>query len=160
MGYTHYWKLKTLPENFQEQSLKVVTEVQTLIETMSSNSETAGGHYNEERIILRGGDGTGKPEITKDYICFNGDRKKHLDYETFYFEFEEKKPLAFAFCKTARKPYDQAVCLCLLSLANHIKGFEFSSDGDKEDWQPAIDFYLNRNGNYISENLENSLAKL
>ena len=52
-----------------------------------------------------------------------------------------------------------AVCLTLLALANHIEGFEFSSDGDLDDWQPAIDFYKNYNGGVISENLEKSLSK-
>jgi len=159
MGYTHYWKLKTVPENYKEQFPKVITEVQMLIERMPTNSETAGGHFNEDKVILRGGDGTGKPDISKERICFNGDGKKGLDHETFHIEFNQE-PFEFDFCKTARKPYDQAVCLCLLSLANHIDGFEFSSDGDKEDWQPAIDFYLNYNGNYVSKNLERSLANL
>lgn len=159
MGYTHYWKLKTVPENYKEQFPKVVTEVQMLIERMPTNSETAGGHFNEDKVILRGGDGTGKPDISKERICFNGDGKKGLDHEIFHIEFNQE-PFEFDFCKTARKPYDQAVCLCLLSLGNHINGFEFSSDGDKEDWQPAIDFYLSHNGNYISKNLEKLLANL
>jgi len=159
MGYTHYWKLKTVPENYKEQSVKVITEVGILLERMPAICETAGSSYDEDKIILCGGDGTGKPDISKERICFNGERKKGLNNETFHVEFNQEL-FEFDFCKTARKPYDQAVCLCLLSLANHIDGFEFSSDGDKEDWQPAIDFYLSHNGNYISKNLEKLLANL
>lgn len=158
MGYTHYWKLKRVPN--KEQTRKAFMEIEALIETMPTKSETAGGHYNDCDVVLRGGTGEGKPEININEICFNGDAKKHLDHETFYFDFNNDKEIGFAFCKTARKPYDQAVCLSLLSLANHIEGFEFSSDGDKDDWEPAIEFYLNRNGNYISDNLKYSLDKL
>ena len=159
MGYTHYWKQKRVSTNYKEQANKVLTEVNVLLERIPQNSETAGGHYHDEKIVLCSGDGTGKPDISKERICFNGDEKRCLDHETFHYEFNGETS-DFDFCKTARKPYDMAVCLCLLSLANHIEGFEFSSDGNKDDWQPAIDFYLEMNKNYISDNLENSLAKL
>ena len=66
----------------------------------------------------------------------------------------------FDFCKTARKPYDFVVCTMLLSLANHLENFEFSSDGDKDDWKPVVDFYLKENNNYISDNLKKSLEKI
>ena len=158
MGYTHYWKQKTVPTNYKEQVNKVLIEVHVLLERMPVMATTAG-QDGDEKIILCGGDGTGRPDISKERICFNGDEKRGLDHETFHYEFNGET-FEFDFCKTARKPYDMAVCLCLLSLANHIDGFEFSSDGDIDDWQPAIDFYLEMNKNYKSDNLERVLTQL
>ncbi len=157
MGYTHYWNQKTVPTHYKEKVNKVLIEVQILLERMPLMATTAG-QDGDEKIILCGGDGTGKPDISNERICFNGDEKRGLDHETFHYEFNEET-LDFDFCKTARKPYDMAVCLCLLSLANHIEGFEFTSDGDIDDWQPAIDFYLEMNKNYKSENLERVLTQ-
>ena len=110
-------------------------------------------------IILRDGFGDGEPTINNELISFNGDGENGLAHETFLYNFDAK-PFKFEFCKTARKPYDQAVCLCLLALANNIEGFEFSSDGDKEDWQPAIDFYLGMEGVQMSDNLKKSLEEI
>ena len=61
-----------------------------------------------------------------------------LDHESFFLTPETTN---WNFCKTARKPYDLLVCAVLLSAYN-ILGYELSSDGGFEDWQPAIDFYL------------------
>jgi hypothetical protein len=33
------------------------------------------------------------------------------------------------------------VCITLLSLRNNVTGFSFSSDGDQEDWEPAVKYY-------------------
>lgn len=130
---------------------------------MPEHSETAGGHFHTERIVLCGSDGTGKPQISDTIICFNGNKRKHLDHETFYIEWSKeyfKEWGSFGFCKTARKPYDMAVCLALLSLANHVTGFEFSSDGDRDDWEPAIEFYTKFRNSTFSPNLERNLNKL
>jgi hypothetical protein len=134
-----------------------------MLTLLPKHSETAGGHFRNEELILRGSDGTGKPEITDTFINFNGYKRKHLDHETFYIEWSKeffKDWGGFCFCKTARKPYDMFVCLCLLSLANHITGFEFSSDGDKDDWEPAIEFYKNFRNSTLSPNLERILNTL
>jgi hypothetical protein len=50
---------------------------------------------------------------------------------------------SFDFCKTARKPYDVAVCLVLLSIARHApKSFSISSDGDWDvEWSEARKIY-------------------
>ena len=106
---------------------------------LPENSPTAGAHYSEYPVIIRDGLGKGYPEITEEIIRFNGDESKGLDHETFVFEFKEEDQSDF--CKTARKPYDVFVCLCLISLANNLEGFSFSSDGGEDDWQPAFDLY-------------------
>lgn len=160
MGYTHYWNLKKLPENYDSKKTKAFIEIQSLLERhLPEKCETAGACYDEHPVKLRSGDGTGFPEITSELICFNGDRKVNMDHEGFYFPFGNGVT-DFQFCKTARKPYDIAVCITLLSLANNIDTFDFSSDGDREDWQPAIDLYVEKTGREISENLQRCLEKL
>lgn len=125
MGYTHYWNYKKKSDNFDNE----FTDVQMDI--------TLGLRHTND-IVLRGGNGLGLPEFTKDRICFNGDGERGLDHETFYFDGE---PEDFVFCKTNHKPYDFVVCLCLLSLSNRLEGFEFSSDGDINEWKPILEFY-------------------
>jgi hypothetical protein len=120
--------------------MKVQSEINYMLKLLPQISTTAGAYYTDP-IILRGWDGTGSPEFSNQRISFNGDKKNELDHETFHFEFNGQPAGEFCFCKTARKPYDFVVCICLLSLANNLEGFEISSDGDLEEWQPAIDFY-------------------
>jgi hypothetical protein len=160
MGYTHYWDLKKTTENTREQVKTALTEVANLFDKLPKHSNSAGGFYEDEPLRLRGGVGDGKMHIDHECVIFNGDAKQSLNHETFYFDITNLTE--FNFCKTARKPYDFAVCVALLAMANHIEHFEFSSDGTLADWKPAIDFYNERVG-YISENLKlqvNNLAKL
>ena len=134
MGFTHYWRYSPQTKvTSKTQAQVVIDEISILLDKLPKS------------IVLRGGLGTGKPVFTTNEINFNGDGNKDLDHETFYFAFTGKE-LEFAFCKTARKPYDLMVCLCLLSLKDNLPGFNFSSDGDLEDWQPAIDFYTEHIG--------------
>lgn len=150
MGYTHYWDYKPQPGD----TLKfkdVLREVLILKKKMPENSETAGGNYSEYPITLRNGAGKGLPTINETEICFNGDGNKGLDHETFIFEFKEEE--RGDFCKTARKPYDMFVCLCLIALANNLSGFSFSSDGGQEDWQPAFELYEKHIGKYNVEQI-------
>lgn len=127
MGYTHYWKFNPT-EKSAKQFENVIKDAQIIL-------------ANKGDIVICGGDGTGEPEITNEYIWLNGDRKNELDHETFYFSLNEQT--GFEFCKTARKPYDLIVGAMLLSLAHRITGFSFSSDGSYKDdeWIPIFDFY-------------------
>ena len=107
-------------------------------------SHTAGGNY-QEPITLKGGDGVGEPTFDKKLILFNGDAKNDLYHEGFIFALDSTARQDY-FCKTARKPYDFMVCVCLLALYNRLDDMKISSDGDQEEWQPAIDFYENNIG--------------
>jgi hypothetical protein len=56
---------------------------------------------------------------------------------------DEERPdaqwLYFHFCKTAYKPYDLAVQVCLVIAAHHLgDAILVSSDGSQEQWQDAI----------------------
>lgn len=135
MGYTHYWTPKAHTE---EQFKKFSDTCEKLHKNLPKTSNTAGGYHSNTEIKIHGGGGEGEPEITPVIVCFNGDSEKNLDHETFYVELND---LSWAFCKTARKPYDLLVCACLLAARDILK-FEVTTDGDFEDWKPAIDFYV------------------
>jgi len=157
MGYTSYFELKTPSQDCQKEFKQVRKEVRKVLKNLPEFSETAGGCFKEEPIIIRGGSGTGKPTINTKVICFNGDSSKDLNHETFYFPFDGKR-FSFAFCKTARKPYDFMVCITLLSLRNNVTGFKFSSDGNTKDWEPAIKYYEEHIG--VLKNKEEILKNL
>lgn len=89
------------------------------------------------------------PEVSDQMIRFNGVGNE--GHETFIFFKKKPEPgqwnkdsgSYFYFCKTARKPYDLAVCLVLLSLANHApKSVKLGSDGDWDcEWTEARKVY-------------------
>ena len=64
-----------------------------------------------------------EPVANEDVICFNGRGKEGC--ETFHVSFHKPND----FCKTERRPYDQAVCEILLVLAWHLEKFVVKSDG-------------------------------
>jgi len=113
MGYTHYWKMDKPMKGLMPLQKELVLEV-----------------LKENKKFLFGPMGTGKPIFTDDMISLNGNAKTDEDHETFEVNFRQSSE--FEFCKTARKPYDLAVCklLCVFSLS---EGFNFSSDGTERD---------------------------
>jgi hypothetical protein len=152
MGYTHYWNYKEPKTIDAPNSIKALKEMKKMLLHLPSRCTTAGGHYENESIIIKDGVGKGSPVLSVPEILFNGDASKGLDHETFAIQLGSR--IDFDFCKTARKPYDFFVCVCLISLANNLDGFEFSSDGGFDDWKPAIDFYNDMFGDSISDNLK------
>lgn len=71
-----------------------------------------------------------KPILDSTTILFNG--AGDLGHESFYLN-KYIKFECFQFCKTARKPYDLAVCLILLRVEAIAPGaLAISSDGDEE----------------------------
>lgn len=132
MGYTHYWyrPKKLNPDIFKA----AMVEVREALDCYEK--------------ILGGWDGKGVPYETGDYfVRFNGIGDDA--HETFYVHRAFKKAyksqtpmdngLWFAFCKTAAKPYDMPVMICLI-IFNHWFGDNFHvwSDGDMGDWKPAM----------------------
>ena len=139
MGYTHYWKYKNLSPNVNEKFFNVIMDIKVAMKNLPTYNETAGGQYPSNKIIICGGLGEGEPVFDMNEIWFNGDSTSGMEHETF--TFNPRIPCQFDFCKTYRKPYDFMVCITLLSLSKHLTGFTFSSDGDYDDWEPAIKFY-------------------
>ena len=155
MGYTHYWRFKKSPKSVENgaESFKMAVEAaKKCIAKVPSEIPTVLYHWNKEKqgydisdgtlpFKLCGGNGEGKPKFDDDVVCFNGDASKDHDHETCYLSMDSD---GFDFCKTARKPYDVAVCITLICF-KHFFGdlFEYSSDGNigegEEGWKLAND---------------------
>jgi hypothetical protein len=121
MGYTHYWKTGT--EFTAEQWKQVMKLTREIIQLSSVDVHK---EYDDPEA----------PVITKTLIRFNGvDEDGH---ETFWVE---PGKVDFAFCKTARKPYDEIVVACLMMMEDINRGFSWSSDGDAEDHREGLALY-------------------
>jgi hypothetical protein len=129
MGYTHYWsRTKALTKEGWE---TFHGEVEMILE-----------HMNDIGVNICGPDGEGEPRVDPYHISFNGCADNGEDHETFDIRVNGTKWARFGaaddgdFTKTAHKPYDLAVCMCLLSMRRHL-GWEVSSDGGFGDWRFA-----------------------
>jgi len=134
MGYTHYWT----PKKSSAKKFKDFSDTcKILNDNLPEKTDTASGYHSNEKLVI--GDGNGnkdsKPMFSKDLVVFNG--IDNLMHETFFIELTSNK---WNFCKTARKPYDLLVCACLLAAVD-ILGYDITSDGDLNDWIPAMKFY-------------------
>lgn len=135
IGYTHYYYQK---KNLtQTQWEKVCLETFHIIDFCKKEGIELAFEYNIPE----------PPQVNDEEIRFNGVNDDGHETFTFF----KKKPKAlrtvkneyFYFCKTARKPYDLAVCLVLLSLANNVpKAMKLGSDGDwDQEWVEARNVY-------------------
>ena len=135
MGYTHYWELN--PNGKKKDLSGCLGKIKEVILQHADIIQ-----YEEDKAKL--------PLVSNKLIRFNGIGND--GHETFYFEYPPKKKVSysvdddgfiFAFCKTARKPYDIVVCKCLLILKEYLKeDMKLSSDGDwncEDEWKPAIE---------------------
>lgn len=124
MGYTHYFKQnKPVSDEqwnaFEKDAKVVIDHVQNKLGIVLISNDSNGVIINNERINL------------------NGDESRDLDHETFFLEKDYKE---FNFCKTARKPYDLAVCSLLLLAHEHMNGHhDIGSDGNFDEWQDAME---------------------
>ncbi len=137
MGFTQYTNSKStekLPQARWDMFIEAVKHVHAEL---------------PQDIKICGGQGDGEPVFDSEQIWFNGDAEQDLDHETFALTIT---PQTFNFCKTARKPYDLLVCASLLLYWHFFKehGVTISSDGDLEDWQPAIDLVKKVTGLHIN----------
>jgi hypothetical protein len=136
MGYTHYWRFhrdKMETETIRKTFSLVSDECKKVLHLLPAGT-------------LKGGLGEGEPIINETELWFNGDEELGNDHETFSINWKDTEP--FGFCKTARKPYDLAVCFCLLSFCAHfpVGVFQLSSDGGREEWQEAVELYNRETG--------------
>ncbi len=125
-------------------------ELETISGLLPAYSESAGGFYSKEYIIICDEDGIGSPIFTNYNICFNGDAKKGNDHEAFSISQNNTKHAKFYgssngyisdFVKTSRKPYDLMVKISMLRIKHHFPKCEIKCDGDKEDWKQAKEIY-------------------
>jgi hypothetical protein len=114
MGYAHYF---TQQRPF----------TQTEWDNIAGDTRVVFDFCNTEGItIWHDSDVDEPPEASDDCIWFNGPNDN--GHETFCIH---KDGGGFQFCKTARKPYDLAVCLVLLVIARHAPdAMCIGSDGD------------------------------
>lgn len=125
MGYTHTWTYKK-SNNDAKQFAKAVKEIKKLLAAQEVKNISLCGRADCEVPIL------------EDYMVFlNG--AGDGGYNDFCVCADEH---GWDFCKTARKPYDLVVMLCLIAFANNLKDFTISSDGDfDKEWLPARKLY-------------------
>ena len=118
MGYTHYWEIKKQPTN------KQWAQIQTAVEKLVNLKKV-------KPLIRYESDVNRPPLVCQEFVRFNG--RGDEGHETFYFSREKS---GFEFCKTARKPYDEAVTACLC-IAEHYAPdcYVVKSDGGSEDWE-------------------------
>ena len=99
-----------------------------LMEITPENYNDCMGRCAHERFLL---------EQTKTTVI------KRRDGSTYGLERQTGDPSIygkyFTCTKTARKPYDLAVVICLIIAKHHLKGsIRVETDGGKSDWEPAI----------------------
>ena len=148
MGYTHYWNFRKNPKDCKDGSKKFAKAVELLNKCLEKvPAELEVETYDEKNnttktvkvpFVLKGGNGEGEPKFTNELVCFNGDASMDYDHETCYIALDTDND--FDCCKTARKPYDVAVCLTLLCFKKTFgEDFSYSSDGDidNEGWKMA-----------------------
>ena len=140
MGYTHYIKPKrnlTIVE--AKNVINDILEIESYIKSNKIKCVTAGS-YEGEPIKL---------DVS---VYAKVSNKKYTPSELFLNGIGENSHEALCimagkidssalFCKTARKPYDTAVCLSLISLNYFVSHCNISSDGNIKDWQGAIDLW-------------------
>ena len=119
MGYTHYLKSAASPASL-EKAVEIRDEISKVLDR---HKKLLQFEYNEKLPPMNDitVDDKGVP---KNIIRFNGIEED--GHETFYISsgFED----GFNFCKTNRKPYDIAVCECLI-IFKHFLNADVSSDG-------------------------------
>jgi hypothetical protein len=122
MGYTHYWSHGVMDKETFEEIKSDAMDILVFCEEQGIAFGNYAGVKDSEPVF-------------KEYkFGFNG--IEELSHETFWLGIE---PNEFNFTKTARKPYDLAVCMTLLSLAYHVEGASVRSDGDiDEEWISPI----------------------
>lgn len=143
MGYTHYWYQK---KNFTDKQWSKIREgvLDVIVKHCDKNNIVLAYEYDspaEAQPTLFGGSKFGPrvPEVNADHIRFNG--WKDEGHETFILNREKPGSGSehFDFCKTARKPYDIAVCLTLLICVHHApNAIRIASDGSWDhEWLEA-----------------------
>ena len=132
MGYTHYWEFRKPVNEIENGYEKYRKAVAMFKEGLKKMPE----------VELGNGVGKDEPIITDTKLVFNGRADKGEDYETFSICVDNEDCYDFDFCKTARQPYDPAVCLALLCFKEAFgDNFSYRSDGcmGEEGWPKALE---------------------
>lgn len=172
MGYTHYYY--RTPELDKDKFKAAVTDIRKVVAALPSvNPQTAQMCYPEgddTDVKLANWDGEvgTEPKITDELVSFNGVGDD--SHETFVieqaFEAPSHRPdpdedgLHFAFCKTARKPYDIAVTASLAVLKHHLgDAIRVSSDGRFNEWGDGLALAKQATGLDLSSLMQGELER-
>lgn len=149
MGYSHYFYHR---QSFSEPQWKLVKTIASAIFDVCCHNRVAiVGPYGEV--------GT-KPEITNEYISFNGspgcetmylaripdveDVRRHREHREAMarsgYPIEDDSTICFGCCKTRCEPYDIAVVGLLAAIDMVMPGvLKLGSDGEYEELRPGIE---------------------
>ena len=135
MGYTHYYTIQDITKPLR--TSEIAQDIQSII--LASEVPIGDGNGIQDS----------QPVLEHDLVQLNGigdDAYETLCYPPdFEWNQEVHRPGSegFAFCKTARKPYDVVVCAALLAIKHHQgDNVEICSDGEFDnEWQPAYRLY-------------------
>ena len=129
MGYTHYWYIAD--EIGQDSWDKFLVDFRTILPNFESTLDIQGDQklqHDKDMIYLNG-----IGELSHETFCL-----ERITETTAHTQRDDDNGLIFNFCKTARKPYDIAVCSALIIAKKHFgKSIMISSDGDNEEWQES-----------------------
>ena len=144
MGYTHYFNFKPETNQNPEHTRKFKETADLIKKVFCLLPREVEWDGKMLPLKLFGPLGTGEPIITDSRISFNGDKSNKLNHDTFLIPRDYDTwsgDICWTFCKTARKPYDIAVCLAILCFKQvYGEDFKFHSDGDmrtEEGWRTA-----------------------
>lgn len=145
MGYSHSWTRPYVIDSKVYENMR--NDFIRLLDILPK-SYPVQNHFYGVPLIIKGWDGKVELDLSDpELFKFNGDRStyvaltmfdeleiKQLSHDTFSFNrkkhrlaSEDDKTQLSAFCKTALKPYDLAVCGCLL-IAKYYLQADFSFD--------------------------------
>ena len=126
MGYTHYF---TQHARFTDSEWGCIrADVSEILQAARDIGIEFGDGWGESPLP------TLESAFSDDGFSFNG--LGDNAHETFAID---KDGNGWAFCKTARKPYDLAVAAILAYLESvYYKKFSVGSDGDLADWEAGV----------------------
>lgn len=162
MGYTHYWHK---PKELDANRFRLFADnVREIIHRVTEEE------WNGENIVVSGGNGEGKPEVTDEIISFNGDAENGLSFERFYIiriekndrncidKLADKDKMYLRYCKTNLEPYDLVVVASLVAFkyrfGDEVKvKFAFSTLEDIKDGLLLAEDVIGPFGTYFLEEL-------
>jgi hypothetical protein len=144
LGYTHTWyRPKAIdPKAYEQLKADLLKVLAVAKEDDGMVFADGGGHTPIDAAMA-----ADALHLEPYYFDFNGMRGEGCEAFSFdrlvYEGMESKKHpgLFHQFCKTEHKPYDVAVCACLLVVKHHLPGILVYSDGDmsERNWRRAVD---------------------
>ena len=138
MGYTHYWTFKK-PKSIKSRHAEIESRYQLAMRQCQRIVKAYQSQYEKGDDCRLSGPSA--HTRVNDYlgVKFNGCRGN--DHEDFVLADHWSSNSEFNFCKTARKPYDQVVIACLITLHHYLGDnlVDIGSDGYASEWVDGLD---------------------